>query len=169
MHNLYSYRNILSIALLLGVTVATAADAPPMRLYLKDGSYVDGRLTATAPAGFVGFKSDMFRQPLSFDVRGVRSIAGDVTSNDQLSGHFFLIEGGTRISGELLEWNDENILVRSPSLGELRLKRSLLRSIEAAEDGGKRIYTGPRSLDDWKLLGNPDHWKFAAGSLTARQ
>ncbi len=58
-------------------------------------------------------------------------------------------------------------MIQSPSLGEVRLQRGLLRSIEASEDGGKRVYSGPRSLDDWQILDDAKNWRFAAGSLTA--
>ncbi len=66
--------------------------------------------------GLVGFQSDLFREPLQFDVRAIRSIAGDVSSDDQSSGHFFLIEGGTRIGGKLKDWTDDHVVVQSASL-----------------------------------------------------
>ncbi len=91
---------VTSTLLLFGLTLASAADPPPLRLWLKDGSYVDGTLAASGDKDLVGFQSDLFRQPMYFDVRAIRSIAGDVSSDDQLSDHFFLIEGGTRLAGQ---------------------------------------------------------------------
>ncbi len=167
MRNRLFVPGFISFLLLCLYTVAATADAPPLRLWLKDGSYLDGFLQASEQEDLVGFRSHLFRQPLHFDVRAIRSVAGDISSNDQLSDHFYLLEGGTRIAGRLKQWNDNHIVIESPSLGEVRMQRDLLRSIEASEDGGKRVYSGPRSLDDWQLIGDQDNWRFAAGSLTA--
>lgn len=167
MRNRFYFSALTSALLLLSISLASAADGPPLRLWLKDGSFIDGKLDATGGQDLVGFKSELFRQPMYFDVRAIRSVAGDISSDDQLSDHFFLIEGGTRVAGKLKQWTDKQIVVQSPSLGEVRLDRGLLRSIEASEDGGKRLYSGPRSLDDWQILDNTSNWRFAAGSLSA--
>ena len=151
----------------LNVGSLCAEPSPTMRMWLKNGSYLEGQIVVGDQPGTIGFKSPMFRKPILFDVAGIRSIAGETQSNDQLSGHFFLIDGGTRISGDLVDWVDDRVIIQSPSLGKISLHRDKLRLIEAAEDGGKRVYSGPRSLDDWTILDNVTNWEFAAGSLSA--
>ena len=158
---------IATLLVLFGFVSHAIAESPPMRLWLKNGSYVKGNFVPGASEGYLGFRSKLFREPIQFDLRAIRSVAGDTRSDDQLSGHFFLLAGGTRIGGELKSWDEDSIVIQSPTLGKVRLDRSMLRLIEAAEDGGKRIYSGPRSIDDWEILDNTANWEFAAGSLTA--
>jgi thiol-disulfide isomerase/thioredoxin len=142
-----------------------AGDAPTLRMYLKDGSYVDGVLGPSDREGHIGFESELFDSSLEFDVRGVRSVAGEFSPEDQESGHAFLLEGGTRITGELKDWGKSALVVESKSLGEVTIDRAMVRAVEAVADTGKRIYSGPNSIDDWRILDDTNKWKFAAGSL----
>ncbi|NND97542.1 MAG: hypothetical protein HKN47_09470, partial [Pirellulaceae bacterium] len=142
------------------------ADEPQLRLRLKDGtSFVDGQLKASQANDRISIKSPLLEQPVTFDVRSVRSIAGDYSPDVVDEGHIFLLEGGTRISGALKSWNQRALQVESPSLGLVQLRRSKLRSVEAAEDTGTRVYSGPKSIDDWLILDDTDKWTFAAGAL----
>ncbi|MGB7343314.1 MAG: TlpA disulfide reductase family protein [Pirellulaceae bacterium] len=164
------FLTVMNRAALVGVlsvfVIALAhADAPKLRMYLKDGSFVDGKLNASPREGHLGFLSELFDGPLEFDVRGVRSVAGNFVPEDLKSGHAFLLEGGTRITGELKTWDDKALVVQSKSLGDVMIDRRLLRGVEAVADSGKRVYSGPKSIDDWTILDDTDKWTFAAGSL----
>ena len=135
-------------------------------MHLKDGSVIDGHLADAAGKGVVGFRTDLFCEPLTIDVRAIRSISGDSSLRDDPNGHHFQLDGGTRISGELVDWNDELIVVRSQALGDVHLQRSMVRVIEPANAGEERIYVGPRSQDDWKDINDVQLWSYAGGSLS---
>ena len=150
----------------LGVLASPSrAELPETRVWLKDGGHLDGRVEPSPVAGHIAVRSDVFQDNVQFDIRAVRNIAGEFSVPEPKSGHMFLIEGGTRITGELQEWNDKFVQVESPALGTVRLKRSLLRSIESVDIRGARLYSGPKSLDDWEVLDSTGKWSYEAGSL----
>ena len=146
---------------------AVAAEPPTLRMWLKDNSFIDGQLVPSNDEGEIGLVSPLFDRPIEFDIRGLRSVAGDYSPPEPESGHAFLLEGGTRISGQLKQWTDTHVVVDSPSLGEITLDKSLLRVVEAIRDSGKRVYSGPKSIDDWNILDDTGKWQFAAGALTS--
>lgn len=149
-----------------GLASVGFAEAPQLRLRLKEGSFVDGQLRPVS-AETIGVETSQFTEPLEFDVRALRSVSGDFSTEDPKSGHAFLLDGGTRITGQLKQWDDKSVVVESKSLGEITIQRSMLRAVESVTDIGKRVYAGPRSIDDWEILDQTGKWGFEAGSLVS--
>ena len=162
-----SFRCLATFLFVVVATTLWSDDAPKLRVWLKDGSFMDGQLMPSERDGFVKLNSPVFGAPMEIDIRVLRSVAGDYSPPQPKDGHLFLLEGGTRISGKLKSWDKEAVVIDSKSLGAITLDRSLLRVIEALEDTGKRIYSGPKSIDDWTILDNTGKWTFAAGALTS--
>ena len=160
-------KTIGPIACLVFFAGVAIADAPQLRMWLKQGSFIDGQLQPATNPGHVAIKSPQFTTPVEFDIRAIRSVAGDYSPEEPNSGHAFLLEGGTRISGQLKQWDATSLVVDSQSLGKITIQRSRLRAVEAIRDSGKRLYSGPKSIDDWKILDDTNKWQFAAGALTS--
>lgn len=143
-------------------------DPAPLRLSLKNGGFVLGSPLASDQPHQIRWMSDQFEGPLSFDVRAMRSVTGSDSPPAAVSGHSFLLESGTRISGDLVHWGEETVTVRSDDCGTVSLDRKELRSIESNEIVGRRLYAGPRSIDQWSVLPNTNQWEFLSGSLVTK-
>ena len=120
------------------------AETPTLRMWLKNGSFIDGKLAASPRESHLRIDSDLFTRPVDFDVRAIRSVAGDYSPNEPKDGHAFLLANGTRVSGQLMHWSDTHVIVKTQSIGEITLDRKLLRAVESLRDSGKTTVLRPQ-------------------------
>ncbi len=138
-----------------------------VRVRLKNGGFVAGQLAANSGQGNVAIRSDMFAAPLELDVRAIRSIDQlDRNQPNESMMQTFLLSSGSSITGELVAMNDQRVVVKSPSLGEVSFSRALLREFSDSRFEGRLVYSGPRTGADWKSADKPDDWLFEAGSIS---
>ncbi len=138
-----------------------------VRVRLKNGGFVAGQLAANSGEGNVAIRSDMFAAPLELDVRAIRSIDQlDRNQPNESMMQTFLLSSGSSITGELVAMDDQRVVVKSPSLGEVSFSRALLREFSDSRFEGRLVYSGPRTGADWKSADKPDDWLFEAGSIS---
>ena len=158
---------------LLAAPLSLAADdidknSETLRLSLKNGGYVLGSPLPSDKAGEIRWRSSQFDRPLSFDIRALRSISGSDSPPSAVTGHSFLLESGTRVSGKLLQWTEDVVSIETTDCGVLELDRLALRSVESNEIVGRRMYSGPKSIDQWSILPKTTQWENLSGSLVTK-
>lgn len=151
------------------------ADEPSWLLRLKDGGFVDGKITPTELDGVLGWQVVAFERPFQFDLAAVRSISRvDQRPNaertaDIPSRHIFSLRDGLQVHGDLEQLDDEWLTVNSPVLGKLRIQRRHLLAMTVAANAGEPTYVGPRDDNRWFATGEPKTWQFEAASLVTRK
>lgn len=68
------------------------------------------------------------------------------------------------MEGELLDFNDEEVKVKTWYAGELTLKRSMLHAVEVATEA-PAVISGPGNIDEWELIENPEAWQIEGKNL----
>ncbi len=138
-----------------------------VRVRLKDGGFVAGSMASKSSAGSVAIDSPTFKSPIELEIGAIRSI--DQLDRNQPSAptkHTFVLSGGHSISGELLKMDEQSVVVKSPTLGEVSFPRELLREFSDSSFAGRLVYSGPRTGVDWQSTEKPEDWVFEAGSIS---
>jgi hypothetical protein len=79
------------------------------------------------------------------------------------------LANGDLLPVKIISFDDQELRVVSPELGELGIKRDLLKSLQLGVEPWEVVYSGPRSLKEWTAgqAGSND-WVFERKALVAK-
>ncbi len=144
-----------------------------MQLSLGSGSTSTGYLRACENEGFFAWQADGFAGPFEFDLRQLRFIS-PIKEDEQPKGsaapNLFELNDGGLIAGKLLSMDDEWVVVQSPVIGRVPLRRESVLTIVDSSYAGKIVYSGPRDDGKWRSIskrGDSSAWRYSNGRLTA--
>lgn len=103
--------------------------------------------------GLLWERSDIDR-PIRFGLPSVHQIvmARRPTLELTRDTSFVTLVSGDRIPGKIISLSKDELVMESPVLGELVIRRPLLRSIAPNPFDGELFYSGPYSSDGWVIL-----------------
>ncbi len=147
-------RCICLLGLMVTSPICTAGDSSRSgTLTLRDGSTSRGELCAHHSPSSLLWQSPDFTRPFEFQLTGVESLYfADSDILPPKRGEFTLELGnGDLLQGELTDWADGLIHLRSTSLGLLRIREQSLRRFVRAESPSDWLYTGPAGLSQMEI------------------
>ncbi len=158
---------VASVACVLVGLASVVSAETQVRVRLKDGGFVAGTMASNATAGSVAINSASFKTPIELEVAAIRSIDQlDRNQPGEPTKQSFILAGGNSISGELTKLDDNTVMVKSPSLGDVTFPRAMLREFSDSSFAGRLVYSGPRTGVDWQSTEKPEDWAFEAGSIS---
>ena len=177
------FRSLLLLPLLLMVACpffarasGTARDAREDRegtLTLTTGDRLPGKLLGVSPKGEIRWACPWFREELVFPVTAIEHCRFPALSSIPTPKSMFRFDlvGGDIVFGELVEWTEKFVTLRSERAGQVTWSRSAIlgmRRIASRDDEAKPI-AGVGLLSTWTVMGGRKlDWEEEAGRLSTK-
>ena len=146
------------------VLPASAAD-----ISLSNGSKLTGDLLAMDGEGTITLESPNSDSPLMLVGEMVSYVGFTSTAaTADLPGQRVELINGDILPVSIRKLDDQAMTVMSPDMGELRIPRSLLSSVQLGVFEERLVYAGGEDLSGWKDKGNAESWTPANGRLVAQ-
>ena len=145
----------------------------PATLYFINGDILSGEIQRLEGDQFY-FKSPMLREETTFN----RDMLLDLklteeqleakpvnhTATITLEDRFGQKSERDQLQGQLVGINDDFLELATDYAGTLKIDRSLIYAIDISTDN-YLLYSGPNSLEEWQVLGDPNSWSYSNNSL----
>lgn len=168
----------LLLASLLG-PLATRGDEPPAAaptsgvLLFSNGDDLPGAPADSAQPGQLGWSSPAFTRPFQFDAKLLylkeARFEGPNKPAWTDSDYRFSLAGGDVLYGDLVALGKDELTIDSKQAGRIRVKRAAVQRIESARRNGATLYSGPSTVDEWKVSPRADAWRDDEGRLSTDQ
>ena len=160
----------------LTASLLSAEPSPPKaRVIFPDGDSLSGSPVGVTEEGFLLWRSPLLEQNSPFRTRTLDSIQlsetqpspegttiANITFQTRIDKHFDVLEA------ELLDFDDQEIRLKTWYAGELTLKRSMLDSIEITTRA-PAIFNGPGRLDAWNNIDDIQAWNIRNRSFISSE
>ncbi|NNC88589.1 MAG: hypothetical protein HKN82_09050 [Akkermansiaceae bacterium] len=124
----------------------------------------DGNLVWTA--------GDILHQPVQIrldTILDMRLEGGPAEPAGEAGHHALLsLTNGDTVRGQLAGLDEEYVTLDTAYAGKMRVKRTMASGLEVVRFE-RALYSGPDSLDNWTVSGEPGAWSFHNGHLVARK
>lgn len=147
------------------------------KLIFPDGESLPGLPNGVSKEGFLQWESPLFlKDAAPFRTMALDTIrlASKAPNNDNIATQA-TITFQDRIDdiydvmkGELLEFNDESVKLRTWYAGDLILKRTMLHTIEVSTSP-PAIINGPGQLTDWQMIDSDNAWRIEGKKLISSE
>jgi hypothetical protein len=158
----------LWIAVATALSTVTAlrshADTPPMQVELSDGSDLVGNLSPAASPATLQLNCEPFVEPLqipSEQLLEAKTLAAADSVKAATTGFGFELRNGNRFVGQLEQWADGLLTVRTESVGNVTFPDDELIRILSASRVRPRLASLETSHRRWRL----DGWAFGGPGL----
>jgi thiol-disulfide isomerase/thioredoxin len=124
-------------------------------------------------ADVLAWQNEGFEQPFLFDSHSIASMHRVVEANDQRNQRpsdqlwVFELYGDNLLAGQLLEANEQRIQILSPTLGELSLERTWVRSISRVA-GSSALLSSGFDVPSWHQQGSGKQWVIDRSGLSTK-
>lgn len=148
-----------------------AVDAPGGVLQLHRGDFLAGRLVAHTGSDQLAWQHPAFDTKFLFPLRAITGAAfAEPAEVTRAAGEFCVeLTNGDRWYGSVVGIDGHALTLRSPGMGDLPIRREMLRRLFRWSDGKTLLYSGPGALADWQQSGDGDPWEDRGGQLRTDQ
>ncbi len=166
------------VCLLLGGVSGHAAQPEASGLLrLAGGDYLPGNLadstedSENSTFNRFAWRHPDFASPLDFSLQSV-IVASFPPPEQSLPGKGMFaigLERGDRLFGDIIDADEKTIRVVTDQFGELSIRRSAVRRISRWNDGESVLFSGPGTVEDWKILPDQAAWHSGGNQLHTDQ
>lgn len=156
----------LSVWLLGIVPAALAGDGDWLRF--RNGDGLHGALLRAETATGLQFRSQEALQPATFEWTNLAEVhLAPRPPQTARNLHRFIVQltNGDRLAGDLAGLDETTLTLNTWYAGPLKLKRTMVKQLEARDAVAEAIYTGPTGANDWQSIDNRNAWTFRKGAL----
>lgn len=166
----------LCLALLTAqpASAAEAAEAAPPRLanpvaFFASGDQLPGCITRIEAPDSAWFESPALTDLAQVDLSRLLEIRGEATAASGPVGAEAVLSltNGDSLRGQLAGLDDKTVTLETSYAGRLKLRRSMVDSL-VVNDQARAIFQGPSSIDDWKVSGDNEPWRFENGTFISK-
>ncbi len=145
---------VCGILIFLSVCVpAAATDFPSGTLVLSNGDAFAGQLRPSESPNILSWQSNDFKTPFRFDIATIAQLRFNSSANLQRSGNFIVhCAGGDLISGEIVRWDQEKLVLRSQSLGDVAIRCDRIIQLQRLESEGQKRVQFLSDLQNWQTI-----------------
>lgn len=150
---------------------AEPADRPDGVLRLRTGDFVGGALADRDGSDSVAWQNAAFDSPFVFPLTAVANIAFAAPEQvDKPAGHFGVeLVNGDQVFGSVVGADEQSLRLRTAAIGDVTVRRDMLRRLFRWRDGEAMVYLGPHELDRWQIQGDDNAWQEVGGQLRTDQ
>lgn len=140
-------------------------------LRLHGSDYMAGALLDHEGLDQLAWQHPAFDSPFLLPLGAVSSVAFAAPDEvESPAGAFgFEMVNGDQLFGSVAGLNEQTLRLRTAAMGELTVRRNMLRRLFRWRDGEAMVYLGPGELDQWRIQGGPAAWQQRGGQLRSDQ
>ena len=156
-------RVLFAIAI-LGVSRAQAGDDGDV-VRFRNGDALHGTVMGAAATGLQWHGAGV-TTPIQFDLTNLAEVdlAPRPPQTPRVRHHALIrLTNGDQLAGDIVSLDETNLLLETWYAGRLKIKRSVLQTIENRSAAPNVIYSGPNGASDWQTDAQ-NAWSFRKGA-----
>jgi hypothetical protein len=128
---------------------------------------ITGELMAMDQDGMVTLKTPHANEPIRLVSDKISRINfGNSPEKNEMPKQSVTLINGDSFPAEILSLDDKILKIKSPSLGELDIRREMIGSLDIGMLSRKAIYNGPKQISEWtNSVDEVSEWKVENGIL----
>ncbi|MCK5843408.1 MAG: hypothetical protein KAG97_01790 [Victivallales bacterium] len=121
--------------------------------FFKNGDSLHGKLLSFSSKKGMIWKSPEAESEIIFKLANLREIRLGAAKNfTETCQDSILLTNGDELFGKIISLDSEKLIIETPFAGRLTVGRSMLESITPGNGKGSDTYTGPTTIDEWKVV-----------------
>lgn len=153
------------------LTAGEDLDSPAAVIELFNRDRMRGRLIGIDPEeGFLTWLNPLAHKPIRFRLDAVQRLIlpdGAVGRADE-GLDAIVTENGDHLYGRLVGIDADTVTLETGYVGNLTFRRDMVAQVLLSQPALPAIYSGPRSLTQWEVAGEPDGWALENNTFVAR-